>query len=225
MTERVARVVEIVRGRLDELGDEDLLSVGVASKAVERALGVTETTARKAVASALETDALVEIGHKQRGLILPWPADVTEPPEVWVTGSPSRHHFYVTEYRQVGPKLEKTRFVFTPERLTALMDLKLREQGVKSAKEQQRREAQDAEGAAKEASAWEVLTEQRPALAGLLRRLNAELKEQQPDAAVWVSAKVHPQHGFIGRATLSVEMEGFDVLERVLRDGLGEEQG
>lgn len=225
MDERTARVVEVVRGELGKLGHRDLLTVGMAATAVVCALTVTETTARRYVAAALETSELIEVGHVGRKLDLPWPADVTEPPDVWLTGNLRRQHYYLTEHRQPGPQLARTRFVMTPEHLKELMDLKLQEQAGRRAQEQQRQEKRAQETAARNAASWAVLVEQRPVLAGLLRRLDAELAPaQEGEPAVRVSAREHPDVGLYGHVALSVGIEAFDVLERVLRDGLGEEQ-
>jgi hypothetical protein len=216
-----ADVIAAVRGG-EAAGDNVLLSIGAQSRALTRVLGISESAALKYLRAVIKSGALLEVSHAGRRLLLEWPAEVTDPPDVWVAGEVKRGTFRVTEHREVGPAMSKIKFVVSPERLQKIKDDALARQAAKAAQQQKKEEERQARYAAEEAAERAVFSKHYPALAELLTRFHERV--DVPDrvaAGVRFYAKEHPRAGVIGRVTVEVDFERFGVLEEILRNGLG----
>ncbi|MET9360319.1 hypothetical protein ABZX93_05370 [Streptomyces sp. NPDC006632] len=218
---RLDSVVEAVSEMESDLKDGGLLSVGVAIRRAAAELGVNDTTTRKDIGALVAAGRLVEVSHVGRRLLLPWPAEFTDPPVRWVNGAVKRGWYEVTEDRQVGPAMVKVRFLFTPERLTAMLE-RIRQEHAAAAGEQKRRaEESQAEAAEEEAT----FKKHHPALADLLERLHESVHTPGRSArGVRMFSTEHGDFGLRSRVMIEVSNERFAALEQALRDGLGEEQ-
>ncbi|MEW1922327.1 hypothetical protein [Streptomyces sp. NPDC088360] len=219
-------VVDAVRAMEEAARERELLSVGTTSRRLAGAIEVTETTALRYLRGVIGAGKLVEIGHAGRRLLLPWPEGTQSPPDVWVTGEVKRGSFRVTEHREPGPAMAKIRFVMTPERLAALMQEKLAAQEETAARKQREVEERASRRAVEEAEQREVFAKHYPVLAGLLARFAEEVEGPEDSGlGVRLNAREHPALGVVARVHIEVGDERLDVLERILRDGLGEGAG
>lgn len=223
MNGRHEAVVAAVREMEAAAPQAALLSVGTTSRRLADHLEVTETTALRYLRETIAAGLLVEVAHAGRRLLLSWPDGTESPPDVWVTGEVKRGNFRVTEIREPGPTMAKIRFVMTPDRLKTLMDGALEAEKAKAAKKQSEDDARAAKHAAEEAEGQAVFAKHYPTLAGLLARVQEQT--HVGDGAmdgVRFFAREHPRVGVLSRVTIEVSDARFDVLEQILRDGLGD---
>ncbi|WNI17561.1 hypothetical protein [Actinacidiphila sp. ITFR-21] len=224
---RLAAVIATVSALESGLKDPELLSVGVAIRKTAEKLGVNDTTTRADVLMLLAEGRLVQVSHVGRRLLFPWPAQDEEAPTPWVNGAVKRGWYEITDHRQPGPAMAKVRFLFTPERLAAVMK-RLREADASEKaevqeREQRRREAYAAESAARDAEEKAAFREHYPVLADLLERLHAQVHVPGRSAmGVRVDVQENRSLGALGRVSIEVTDERFGALEAILRDGLGE---
>lgn len=222
MGERHQKVADFVRGLEAEGKGNKLFSVGATSRQMAGVLNLSEATARKYLREAVAAGALVEVKHEHRLLDFPWPEGVEFKPKRWAQGSMNRGWFHMTEERQVGPAMTRITFVFTPERLKQVVDEAMEVDSEKALEQAFRRVQQERRRTEETAEKEKVFAKHHPMLAELLGVLRKRV--QGPDSsvpAVRVSAKEHPQAGFIGRVHIEVPEERFAELETILLNGLG----
>ncbi len=220
MSSRHAAVAEVVREMGSTAREGALLAVGATSRRLAEQLGVTETTALRYLRETIAAGQLVEIGHVGRKLLLPWPEDTKNPPDVWVTGEVKRGSFRVTEHREVGPAMAKIRFVFTPERLKQLMDQAVAEEAAKATKKKSEDDEQRAEHEAEEAAEQAVFAQHYPVLASLLLRLHEQVPPEASARGVRFYANKRSEGYVRGLVSIEVGDKHFEALEEILRNGL-----
>lgn len=198
--------------------ETSLLSVGVATRSVAGTLKVNDTTTRKDVAALVADGRLVEVSHTVRRLEFPWPADAAVP-QMWVNGAVKHGRYEVSGERQPGPAMRQVRFLFTPERLHQMMERIHEETRLKQRQEEARRAQYEVERAAER----ELFAQHYPVLARLLARLDERVRVPGRQGGVSLYAEKHPASGLLTRVRIEVGAAEFDELEKILRNGLGQE--
>lgn len=222
MSGRQESVVAAVREMEGAALETALLAVGTTSRKLMAYLEVTESTALRYLRETIAAGHLVEVAHAGRRLLLPWPEGMTNPPDVWVTGAVNRGKFRMTEHREVGPAMAKIRFVMTPERLKQLMDRVLAEQEAKAAKEKEERDAYEAARVKEDAEERAAFARHYPFLAEMLARFHEQVHVPGKTArGVGCYVTEHSEGRVRGRVQIEVGDERFEVLEKILSDGLG----
>lgn len=216
-------VVDSVREMEGAACEGALLAVGATSRRLADVLGVTETTALRYLREVIASGKLVEVEHAGRKLLFPWPDEVKDPPERWANGEVKRGAFRMTTYREVGPAMSRIRFVFTPERLKQVMDQAVAEEAARAAKKERESEEQQARYAAEEAEERARFAKHYPLLAELLERFAEQIQTpRRSGLGVRLNVNEHATLGVLARVHIEVTDERFDILEKILRSGLGD---